>query len=300
MDGSSARIAWSCFSRDSRSAAQAGLLELSLRQFGGSLAESPFRVMTPDQAETPVSIEGLAFAGKVWGAAAAEAWAEANGYPVLVWTDADSVVVREPTPMLLPPGVAFGYRPVDLALIGSPWGEAPDAFWQLVYEGCGVERIEAEPPITTSVDQRDIRPYFNAGMLVVRPEAGLLRAWRDNLLRLHSEPRFQQFLNPRELHWVFFHQAVLAGTVLTLVPREARLQLPHFLNYPLHLHARYPEDRRPASLAQLLSFRHDDLFDRPGWVEMVPAAGSDQPVLSWLQTQLISNRAPEVGEGIER
>jgi len=79
--------------------------------------------------------------------------------------------------MLLPEGKIPGYRPVHHLLIGSRFDASPDDFWRFIYENCQVksDRILPMQPMVQSVQ---MRAYFNAGLLVVKPERGLLQQWR--------------------------------------------------------------------------------------------------------------------------
>ena len=134
----------------------------------------------------------------------------------------------------------------------------------------------------TSVDERRIRPYFNAGLLVVRPARGLLQLWRDQFHRLHGAACFEEFYRRDVLYCIFFHQAVLAGTVLSSVEQQELQKLPHLVNYPLHMHADYPADRRPATMNELITGRYDVFFEDANWREVFPA---QEPLKSWLIEQ---------------
>ncbi len=275
------------------------LLTRSLRRWGGGLAEAPVRVMAPAGAPpgavasalaaagaerghyaVPEALAGLPYADLVCAAAAAEECAEGS-CDLLAWMCPDALVLREPEALLLPPGTRLGCRPVHHRLIGSLWEERPDRFWSLLYERCGVgeERLFA---METCAEHEPIRPYVNAGMLVVQPEDGLLRAWRDELLRLTPDVAFAPFLQRSRLHAVFFHQTVLAGALLArLTPAEIHL-LPPTVNYPLHLHQTVAPERRPTALDDLITARYDDIRDRP-WRTALPAS---EALGGWLAGQL--------------
>jgi len=127
-----------------------------------------------------------------------------------------------------------------------------------------------------------IRPYFNAGMVVVRPKQKILRTWSDNFRRLYTQPAFSPFYEQNILYRLFIHQAILTGTVLTISNDQERQLLPHLVNYPLHMHATYPPDLRAARLNDVISFRHDTLGDEPHWERLIAI---DEPLQSWLIEQ---------------
>jgi hypothetical protein len=222
-------------------------------------------------------LETVPLAERAAGAAQAEATA-AGTSRLLVWVDSDTLVLREPTGLLLPPAACMGCRPVDLRLIGSRWEEAPDAFWESIYTDCGVDR-EAIFPVRTTVEGDLIRAYFNAGCLVVHHEAGLLRHWRDSVIRLAAGEFFQGLGGRQRL---FFHQAVLAGAVLAAFRREEIAELAPHVNYPLHLHARIPPDRRPANLRELDTCRYESVFDSEGWAGRIPV---EEGLRLWLEAR---------------
>jgi len=196
--------------------------------------------------------------------------------------DADSIVLQEPQELLLKTGKALGYRPVDHTLIGSPYREPRDAFWTAIYAACGVAEDRAFP-ITTTVDQEIIRPYFNAGLLAVRPTRGVLRRWRDGFDRLYREPIFEPFYQQNVLYRIFMHQAVLAGTVLAAMDSQELQALSNRVSYPLHLHSRYPSARRAKVMNELITCRYDTWFQEANWKESIAV---QEPLASWLAEQL--------------
>jgi hypothetical protein len=281
---------------------QASLLAGSIRAFGGRMANSPIWALVPgptselsehtrkDLAALQVQVvsfgiepEGrrFPFAPKVYGAAAAESIVRGQ-VDLLAWMDSDSIVVQEPAGLLLEAGHDLGYRPVDHTLIGSLGDEPIDGFWSLIYHLCGV-KPDCLYGITTAVDGVRIRPYFNAGLLVVRPERGLLRSWRDTLRQLMAESVFDRFYEEAILYRCFLHQAALAGTILTLLDRSQMRQLPPEYAYPLHMHAMYPADSRPASLSDVATCRYDTFFNDTGWRN---AAQIREPLRGWLEDRI--------------
>jgi hypothetical protein len=273
------------------------LFARSLRAFGGRWADSPVMVLVRDgvalDSELTTELQAcgvrivphllsdvlsvVPLAERAAGAAQAEAHTEGSAR-LLVWLDSDSLVMREPLGLRIPPDAQIGCRPVDLRLIGSAWNEEPDAFWQSVYAGSGVDcgRIF---PVQTTVDGQLIRAYFNAGCLVVRPEAALLRRWQDAVLRLVASDGFRALSGRQRL---FFHQVVLAGTLLAALKREEIADLPPTVNYPLHLHERVPKESWPASLRDIETCRYESVFDHNDWASRVPI---HDELRSWLEAQ---------------
>ncbi|MFH1940791.1 MAG: hypothetical protein ABIL68_01710, partial [bacterium] len=170
----------------------------SIRTFAGKHRLAPIWVYIPDgvMEEESEALEALCaldvevktshspedatwfyFARKVFASARAEA--EAVGRTaVLAWIDDDTIVLREPDEFILPKGKSMGYRPVMHRNIGSLYSEPADAFWSRAYEKMSVSESSLFP-MATVADGDTIRPYFNAGCMVVRPERGILRKWAD-------------------------------------------------------------------------------------------------------------------------
>jgi hypothetical protein len=290
-------MAFGCLAGTDAQARHALLLAQSLRAFGGSLAGSPVMALIPlagalsPELEAglqardvsvvpfalPAPLDDVPLAERAAGAAQAEVAAQEVAH-LLVWLDSDSLILREPLGLRIAPEARVGCRPVDLRLIGSPWDEEPDAFWEAIYAGCGVNR-DSIFPVRTTVDGEAIRAYFNAGCLVVRPETRLLRRWQAAILTLAGRDEFCA-LSGRER--LFFHQAVLAGTLLAALSRKEIAELPPTVSYPLHLHKRVSNDRRPASLQQIESLRYESVFDNDDWASRVPV---DDDLRAWLEAR---------------
>lgn len=280
---------------------QALLLARSLRAFGGTLSDQPFWLylphtldnLAPDLAAqldaAGVAIkhfvldEGLAafpFATKTVAAALCEERAQ-TAASFLAWLDCDALILQEPRPLLLPAGAMLGYRPVDHTLIGSPADQPLDGFWSLVYQQCGVSAGDT-PVMHATVDEQRIRPYFNAGLLAVRPTEGLLRAWSSQFLDSYADPAFQPFYDQHAQYRIFLHQAILAGVILARLHPAQWCELPWHVNYPLHMHGDYPAARRARRLNDLVSCRYDTLTPARSWSADIAI---DDPLRSWLVTQ---------------
>jgi hypothetical protein len=291
-------VVFACLAGGDRSAShRTQLLVQSLRAFGGRWSSAPMMGLVPENVApdgefarglkeygvrlvpfaVDPALQTVPLAERAAGAAQAETAAEGEA-GLLVWVDSDSLVLSEPAGLLLPPMASIGCRPVDLRLVGSAWDDAPDAFWESIYTGCGVDR-QSIFPVQTTVEGEVIRAYFNAGCLVVRPEAGHLRRWREAIMRLAAGEFFQGLTGRQRL---FFHQAVLAGAVLAAARREEIAVLPPDVNYPLHLHERMPPDRRAASLRELDTCRYESVFDSEDWASRIPA---EQGLRLWLEAR---------------
>jgi hypothetical protein len=275
------------------------LLAESIRTFGGRLKDNPIWVLVPADLgslsdptqeklaqidvqiipfEADREIIKFPFAIKTLVAAYIEGLAQGQTER-LVFMDRDTIVLGEPAEFLIPAGKALGYRPVHHQLIGSAWDQPLDTFWELVFEVCDVPEGRIFPMVTHAGER--IRPYFNAGMYIVRPEKGLLYQWKDTFLKYYRDPRFDAYYQKDQIFAIFIHQAIFSGALLQALEPGETLQLSPRINYPLHLHEDIPLDQRPGRIDELVSVRYESIFDKACW-EQLPFSKS---LKSWLKSQ---------------
>jgi hypothetical protein len=279
------------------------LLAGSIRAFAGSLSRNPIWCFTPELGEPlskafmerlqPLDVtlmpfefdrEVLRFPFTAEAHAASLAESKALGKAdILAWLSPNSVVLKEPRDFLLGDDKTLGYRPVHHTLVGSRINQPLDPFWKLIYSYCDVpeDRIF---PMKTHVDDTVIRPYFNAGFIVARPEKGLLQAWRDTYLRIYREPPLQELYQRDGRYRIFVHQAVLSGVILATLETDEIQELPPAYNYPIHLHGEDVTDHRPSSLEELVTIRHEGFYENPDWMREMPA---EKPLKQWLEERLL-------------
>ncbi|MHA2358580.1 MAG: hypothetical protein ACXABK_07430, partial [Candidatus Heimdallarchaeaceae archaeon] len=160
----------------------------SIRKFGGKLANSPIWILVPKKLEEiPIekkdrldnlNVEVISFeanqdildfplAVEPLAASTVERMAE-NKTEVLAFLGLNSIILNEPKLFILEEGINLRYRPVHHTLIGSIYEEELDSFWKIIYDKCQVPKDKIFP-MKTHVDGNTIKPYFNAGCLIVRP-----------------------------------------------------------------------------------------------------------------------------------
>jgi hypothetical protein len=214
--------------------------------------------------------------------AAAEAERTATGKcEFLAWTDPDNMFLNEPVEFILPPYKNLGYRPVHHINIGSIYADPLNEFWNMIYQDCQVTP-EKVFPMRPNIEDTDIRPYFNAGHIIVRPERGILSAWRDKFLSLYLQPAYLDLYRKNPLYAVFVHQAVFSAICLSLLNREEMVELPVTYNYPLNLYSDIPAEKRIKKLNNLVTARYDQFTNQQQWVDMIDI---DEPLKSWIEEQ---------------
>lgn len=274
------------------SEANALLMIESIRDFGGDLSRSPVWCFVPDFGKKPsesfkqrmaelnaelipfeieLEVARFFFAADIRAAALAESMV-VNKTNILVWLSSNTIILKEPGAFLLAEDKSLGYRPVHHTNIGSLYDKPPDMFWSLVYRHCDVP-VEHVFPMKTHVDENILRPYFNAGIMSVRPDKGLLRKWHDKFFEVYQAPEFTKLYEGDERYVIFIHQALLSGIILSMFAPDDIEELPRTYNYPLHLYEEDISTHRPSSLDELVLVRHEGLNKISQWIEKIPGCG---------------------------
>jgi hypothetical protein len=133
------------------------------------------------------------------------------------------------------------------------------------------------------VDATEIRPYFNAGLLITRPTNRLFRIWHDTFFELYKKPRCEIFYQQDKKYEIFVHQAALSGVILSMFPTGELQELPNSYNYPFHLLEEDVSAKKPATLEELVTIRHEGFYQDPKWLRNIPAQDS---LKQWLSDRL--------------
>lgn len=211
----------------------------------------PYRV----DFELPPSYQTIPFVDKVWAAAEFEGLCQG---PYL-WSDIDACFVK---PFSLPPSPDLLINPVDIKNIGDDYLSARSEMWQILNN---YFQISPQSPVSTTVTNEVIYPYYNLGMLLVNRPKSVFSKARNAMINLLSDTDIQRILSTTKRNAVFFHQAVMTCAILSQYDVNAISPLPMGLNYPLHLH---DQAKAPLPLEQLISFRYEDYFESHGVPKM--------------------------------
>jgi hypothetical protein len=308
--GAAAPVMFASYAGDAEQLHHTLVLVESVRTFGGRFADAPVRIYAPSSliktqqklvkrfsafdaevrsSDAPADARTIPFAGKVFAAMRAEKDAK-GAASILVWMDEDTVVLAEPGELALAKSASLGYRPVMHRNIGSLYAEKPDAFWSRVYEKIAVP-ASAVFPMKTVTGDATVRPYFNAGLLVVRPERGIMKRWAEAFATLYLDPTIVGMCEKDPRLGVFLHQAALSGAILRLVPRNEMAPLPDAYNYPLFFKEMYGADKPYDSIAGVVTIRYDVYFKNPApdWSKKLKGP---EATVSWLAKRL----GPAAGE----
>ena len=283
---------------------QTHLLAESIRTFAGQLSQAPVWLYVPEPisdvtdemrgelqaldveietSRTPAEVEWLYYAGKTFAAGRAEA-AAGGVAAVLVWMDADTLLLQEPTDFALSDGIGCAYRPVMHNRSGSLATEPPDPFWSRIYQTLGLDP-ESLFSMVTPADRQTIRAYFNAGLMAVRPELGILREWGQSFTRLARDPALADMCHREVEKRIFLHQTALVGAVLNTVEPDALLELSDTYNYPIFFQKMFGANAEFDSIEEAVTLRYDVYFrdPDPNWSRQLTGPAHK---ISWLKERL--------------
>ena len=174
-----------------------------------------------------------------------------------------------------------------LKLIGSAYNEPPDEFWSRLYDKFSV-KPEAIFPITTPVDSTQIRAYFNAGIIIVRPERGILRKWPVFYEKLYSDPFYQEECKKDVKKRIFLHQTALVGAVLNMLSWDEMTSFDDRYNYPFFFFEKYPADKQLKSLDDAVTIRHDGVMYRDkDWKKKM---NDTSKIAEWIKREFTKDR----------
>lgn len=243
--------------------AQALLLFESIRNYAGRFRECPIYALSPrsghaisDSAKMKLTDLRVTYVDKLlntecpeYGSAnrvAAAAYIEAeHPHEILVILDSDTIFLREPNRLLLPPDLDAAVRPVDIkGMCTNGPGDPFDIYWRDLCRCCGVEYQDI-PWTTAFVDRQRIKASYNGGLVVVRAGLGILQQWsnfffasvRQGLRPYTEEQRLLSgagWVSPIASKWWGSNQAALSLAIWSKTRRVE--ELPPSYNYPLHQH----------------------------------------------------------------
>lgn len=274
-------------------AAQSLLFAESLRRWGGELAETPVYAFTsPDDAPSEETIAGLADLGAthveldlsgrrrdppVLNKVYVCAWAERDlDHETLCFSDTDTVILNPPAGLLDGDWLAAS-KPVGSSRAGGSKGpdKRNERYWQRMYAELGVR---SEPWVTSVVDRKRIRAYWNTGLVAARREAGLFARWEEALERLYSNDVV--FRKP-----VLMEQLAWSGVTADI--HERIWELPDAYNYPLPKRRFLPEQMQGLDLDDIVHVHLHKWAHLDGFLsEVLPPLDSGSERYRWLAERL--------------
>jgi hypothetical protein len=169
---------------------------------------------------------------------------------IIVFLDSDLVFFSEPTEFLLPPEYDIGIRPEHHQTIGSVGSSDPnEAYWLRLYHIAGVTDIDRF--VTTTVDQKKVRAFWNSGVVAFRRSTGICAAWQRTIEQL-----VEVGTNITTENW-YYEQSALSATICATTAKVFNFS-PGY-NYPVHSHNAMPVAEQLGSMEDIVCI-HDHLF----------------------------------------
>ncbi|MBL7111121.1 MAG: hypothetical protein ISS19_04185 [Bacteroidales bacterium] len=234
--------------------------------------------------EIPEQAAWYFLSGKVIAAARAEADAEGLS-GILVFLNHDTVILGEPGEFSLPAGKNFGYRPVMHKNVGLLYSEPLDSFWMQIYQVSGIDENTLFPMVTPA-DLDTIRPYFNAGLLVVRPEEGILRNWEKYFNQLSHDPLIRSMCEMDFKKRLFLHQTALTAAVLNHLNPDELFLFSDRINYPVFFKEMFGAKNEFIDITEAITIRHESYFRNPD-PEWHNKLKGPQDRIEWMKEHLI-------------
>ncbi|WP_310483744.1 hypothetical protein [Chamaesiphon sp. VAR_48_metabat_403] len=169
---------------------------------------------------------------------------------IIVFLDSDLVFFSEPTEFLLPPEYDIGIRPEHHQTIGSVGSSDPnEAYWLRLYNIAGVTNIDRF--VTTTVDQKKVRAFWNSGVVAFRRSKRICTAWQQTIEQL-----LEVGTSITTENW-YYEQSALSATICATTAKVFNFS-PGY-NYPVHSHNAMPATEQLSSMEDIVCI-HDHLF----------------------------------------
>jgi len=205
---------------------------------------------------------------------------------ILAYLDPNIIILKEPRDFILKTGKHLGYRPVMHRNIGSLYSEKPDAFWSRLYKVLNVSESTLFP-MEAIADKNILRPYFNAGLLIVRPEKGIMGKWAEHFQISYEDEEIAKICK-EGLHNIFLHQAALVGAILNHVKQEEMELFPFAYNYPLFFELFYDSKLKFDSIEDIISLKCE-IFKKQLPADWDKRLKGSPEVIEWIKKHFFKN-----------
>jgi hypothetical protein len=139
--------------------------------------------------------------------------------------------------------------------------------------------------MVTPADGDTLKPYINAGCMIVRPERGLLAKWADCWTTLYPDSLLTEMCKTDVKKRIFIHQVALAGAILTHLERDEMLELSPRVNYPIFFEQMFGAKRVFDDITDVVTFRHESYFRKPApdWQKRIKGPADR---IAWIKEHL--------------
>jgi lipopolysaccharide biosynthesis glycosyltransferase len=203
----------------------------------------------------------------------------------ILFVDTDTVFLNPIEEVLLSKKNKLYLRPVDNKGPGSIGIEdEKDGFWQEVFQMFNLPLPSAN--ITTTVREKTIRPYFNAGFIWAHGLPGFYSQWKQDFIKIvDSGLRPFAYKSRDNTDFRCLDQVALAVTAQRF--KENIEVLPQSYNYPIPFRPLMKDRKNHPSFNELIHVHYHKWFQHAGFLDHVTSAEdklSEQ--YNWLKKQL--------------
>lgn len=185
----------------------------------------------------------------------------------IIFVDTDTVFLNPIDKTLLESRNKLLLRPVDNKGPGSLGADDEnDLFWQEVYNLFNLKIPKTD--LITTVRQKTIRPYFNAGFIWANGLSGFFTQWKKDFIKLvNSGLRPFGYQSRDNTDFRCLDQVALAVTAQRY--KENIEILPKTYNYPIPFRPILKEQKHHPKLNELVHVHYHKWFQHPGFLDHV-------------------------------
>lgn len=273
--------------------AQAVRLAASVRRWGGALATCPIIIVTsrrgaPLHAATRRALHELdvtyihqhvrepygwyKYMAKLNALRVAEQYASTE---TLVWLDTDTLLLNEAPGFRLPEGDEFGACAASSHGGTTGPNDPNEAWWAAMCKAVGLS-LDDLPWVTTLIDRKRVRLYFNSGVFAYRRGSRLQREFHDCIERI-----LDAGIISRRTGVTFVEQSSLSLAVIRLGLTYRAWPEPYNFNVGHGLERYYrPEGMREAHVLHYHNYMRPDAWPRL----LTMLSETRPPVAQWLSS----------------
>lgn len=192
---------------------------------------------------------------------------------LMIWLDADLLIVAEPWGLLLDESDDFTACPTEKNVATTGPGDPYHNYWLAMCQAVGLE-LDEVPWMEEFRSNQRIRTYYNSGVFSYRPRGNLAEAFFDATQRV-MEAKIQL---PKD--GIFYHEQAALGLAAVKQKLRSRI-LPEPCNY--HFGSSTLKFVQPDKLraASVLHYHRSMQPDR--WAEFLPLIQASHPqIMDWL------------------
>ncbi len=180
-------------------------------------------------------------------------------FDILMFLDSDTLVLK-PLDSLFNRSFKVAIKPESDNIVGLRVQQDPDLFWQILYENANLESSCAWS-VTTSIDNVEIKAYYNSGVIVTKGSAGIFQTWKDFFLSTITDRRSFQI---DYVKYYFIEQASLSMAIVKNINNTDVISLNNNFNFPLHL---YDKISKPYDFSSIYILHYHELLLSADWID---------------------------------